>query len=209
MNLNVAAWKPEDIRPTLSNMQYKLMDFSTGKYKWLTMEEIEEAAKADHSFHTKLFTAFLERASARAEAVHKIMSEGFEKRFLKKYNNDKFYNGEIVEFLYGSGIVSAPRLMMSLAFNDFFHATPSWGIEDDILIDAKKLGVEDIYLIDDYNSIHFITTMRKFNVVGESMSWGKTYLPLKHFEIYKYGDKIPSYEKHLKGIKVHENNTRD
>jgi hypothetical protein len=208
MKLNIAAWKPEDIRPTMGRMQFKLMDFNTGTYKWLTMEEINDIMKVDHISLNKMFVAFQEKAAAREEEVRKIMNEGFEKKFLKKYNGDRYCVGEIVEFHYGS-IVSAPRLMKSLAFKDFYHPTPSWGIDDEILIDAKKLGVEDIYLIDEYNNIHFITTMKRFKLLGESMSWGKTYLPLKHFAIYKYGDKTPSYDKHLKGIDIHENARSD
>jgi hypothetical protein len=155
-----------------------------------------------------MFLVFLDKAKVRAEEVRKIMDEGFEKKFLKKYKGDKYCDGEIIIVHYGN-IMSAPRLVKSLSFKDFYHPNPSWGIDDDILMDANKFGVEDIYLIDEYNNIHFITTMRKFKIVGESMSWGKTYLSLKHFEIHKYGDKIPSYDKYLKGIEVHEDNARN
>ena len=208
MKLNVATWKLEDIRPTLDGMQYKVMDFSSGKNKWYSMKEIEEIAKIDLSSQTKLFASFMSKATARTEEVRKVMSQGFEKKYLKRYKDDKYFTAEIVEVHYGN-IVSAPRLLKSLTFKDFYHPNPSWGIEDDIIIDAKRYGVEDIYLIDAYNDIHFITTMKRFNLLGESMSWGKTYLPLKNFDIHKYGDKVPSYEKHLKGVNVHENNTTD
>jgi len=208
MNLNILAWQPDDIRPTLNGMQFRLMDFSVNKYKWLTLSDIESVAKSDDSIHSKMFRTFMEKVIVREKEVNDLMNVGFEKTFLKKYNDGKYCTAEIVEFHYGA-VVSAPRLMKSLAFRDFYHKVPSWGVEDEILIAAKKFGVEDIYLIDDYNSIHFSTTMKKFNLLGESMSWGKTYLPLKHFTIYKYGDKIPSYEKHLKGVKVNENYGRD
>lgn len=202
MRLNIIGWKSEDIRPSLRGMQFKLMDFSTEKYKWMTIKEIEDE---DKTINPKMFQTFVEKTVIRTKEVNEIMSEGFEKKFLKKYHDEKTCTGEIVEFHYGN-IVSAPKLMKSISYKDFYNNVPSWGIEDEVIIDAKKLGVEDIYLVDEYNNIHFITTMKKFNLIGESMSWGKTYLPLKHFEIYKYGDSIPNYAKHLAGLKIHENN---
>jgi hypothetical protein len=204
MKLNILGWKEEDTRPTMKDIQFKLMDFTTEKYKWLTLKDVEYIAKSDGSVHTKIFTTFMEKALVRVEEIKKSMDEGFEKKFIKKYVEDKYSTGEIVEFHYGN-VISAPRLMKRLGPKDFYYKVPSWGVDDVILIDAKKFGVEDIYLIDEYNNIHFYTTMKRFNILGESMSWGKTYLPLKHFEIYKYGNRVPNYDKYLKGIEVYEN----
>jgi len=206
----VLTWNEKDIRPTMYDIQYLIMDFRVGKLVWMTMDDIIKIVDADGSRVSKAFRDFRLRAENREKEVKEIINNHvFEKKILRSYSNDRTTVAEIVQYDYGNGIVSAPRLMKSLAFNDFYYKNPSWGIEDELIIESNKLGVEDVYLIDEYNNWHFHTTMKKLKLLGEEMSWGKTYMPLKHLKVFKYGDRVPNYEKFLKGVEIHENNRTD
>ena len=60
------------------------------------------------------------------------------------------------------------------------------------------MEVEDIQLVDEYNGVHFYTSLSKYSDFGEGAAWGKVYLNMKHFRAKKINDKIPFYAKSMR-----------
>jgi hypothetical protein len=203
-NLNFSGWDKKEVRISSVGLKYKLMDLDTKKYKWLTREQIISGCVSDGMAHTSGYKRFME-TTEKTEDEYKTMSGDFEKVVLKRFFSDDknlLVDSEIIETHYPSypgKLVSMPKLVKKIVGADFNRKTEAWGINEEILITAKKLNVEDVHLVDEYNNVHFYTTMSKFNSDGEGSSWGKVYLPLRLFKCKKYGDKVPFYSKSIKG----------
>lgn len=182
------------------------MDFDIKRYRWMTLQEIVNDCTTAGVTHTRSYTNFIDSAS-RYEKAFKESDRGFEKKVLKKFFKDpdnKYIDTEILEVIYYTeegNISSIPRLVKKITPSDYNSKTESWGIDDEILISARKLEVEDIQLVDEYNGVHFYTTLSKYNDLGEGSSWGKVYLHMKHFRAKKINDKIPFYAKSMRMAK--------
>jgi hypothetical protein len=215
MKLNLATWKPEDVRFSSKGIQYKIMDLDSQDYRWLTAMEIEKICDSDGSRFGKLYRGFKEKIDKRAVEISGLKKNGFMKKIIEKYYEDnkmKFCIAEIIQTYYpnDSGIPSAPELLVKINKNNFHYKKDGLlGIDKEILNLAKRSNAEDIHLVDEYSGMHFITTLDKYEKIGETENWGKVYLPVKHFTVYQFGGKYPDYQKHLNGIDIHENNRRD
>jgi hypothetical protein len=205
-NLNLSGWERKNIKLSSKGLIYKIMDFEVKKYRWMTLNEIKNESNKSGVIDTKSYVNFVKEAEQHETALS-ASDRNFEKHILKKFYRDdenKVTDAEIIETSYYTSIgviVSVPKLVKKITGADFNSKTESWGIDDDILLAARKMEVEDIQLVDEYNNVYFYTSMSKYQNLGDKMSWGKVYLPLKSFQVKRYGDKIPFYAKYLRSVK--------
>lgn len=211
MNLNLYNWNIDDIRITLSGFQFRMMNFNRNKMIWYSRDEISKIANDDKSAYTKAYRNLMDQMDDREKLFAETMNDGFCKITSKKYYDDrdnKYLAGEIITLVYpddNGKFKSAPRLILRVTQKDFHYNNEGWGIEESILIDCKNMGVEDIVLIDEYSNYKFTVKLKKYDLYGDDTPWAKKYLSLRQFDIYKYSDKIPFYQKFLRGMDLHEN----
>lgn len=202
-NLNFGGWDRKEVRVTSLGLKYKLMDLDSKKYRWITREEIIKECSKDGIAHINSYKKFMEQTE-KIESDFLEYNGDFEKVILKKFYTDETktaIDAEIIEThfpSYPGKFVSMPKLVKRLIGADFNKKMEAWGIDAEVLIESKKMNVEEIDLSDDYNNIHFYTTLSKYNLEGEKMSWGKTYLPVKVFKVKRYSDKTPFYNAYIK-----------
>ena len=203
--LNLSGWDEKNIRLSSRDLIYKIMDFDTKKYLWLTWSDIKKEFEKNNQLDSSIYKNFINKIKKYENAVNSLNGD-FEKITLKKFmreDKNMVTDAEIIEIKYDTPcgpIISTPILVKKILGADFNSKTESWGIDEEILLTAKKMGVEDVDLVDEYNNIHFYTTLKKYNIIGEKTGWGKVYLPIKHFKVKKYGDKVPFYEKYIKNM---------
>lgn len=172
----------------------------------MTLKEIVSECTTSGVTHSRSYTNFIELAGRYDKAFNES-DRGFEKRVLKKFFKDpdnRYIDAEIFETIYYTdegNITSIPKLVKKITPSDYNSKTECWGIEDETLLYARKMEVEDIQLVDEYNGVHFYTTLSKYNDLGEGSAWGKVYLHMKHFRVKKINDKIPFYAKSMRQAK--------
>ncbi len=203
--LNLSGWEEKNMRLSPRGLIYKIMDFDSKKYVWVTWNDVKKEFEKNNQLDSISYKNFINKIDKYETAVENL-NGNFEKVVLKRYmreDNPLMTDAEIMEIKYETPvgfIVSTPILVKKILGSDFNSRTESWGIDEEILLYAKRMDVEDFDLVDEYNGVHFYTTLNKYKVLGETSGWGKVYLPIKHFKVKKYSDKVPFYAKYIRNV---------
>ena len=208
MNLNLFAWKPEDVRSSPRGFQFKLLDFRDGEERWYTKEEIIDICTKDDSILTQIYRNFLDKIEARVEELKEKSELGFTKKVLRRFFDDdehRFCGGEVIQIYYPNekGTAGAPELTLRLTKGNIHYKENKIGISKEAYLGGIELNVDNVHLVDEFYNIHFIAPLWKFRKLGKE-EWERVFLPVKHFVIYNFGHKTPEYKDKLKDVNIIE-----
>jgi hypothetical protein len=182
-------WTPEDYRVDASNkILIKVYDEQMNCDTYIPIDKLEEMAIKEEITDTDFYKNFKTELAKITENTKKRNTSDWEREV-------EFIEGTKYRFMrekYACGERSDWYLFTWVGPKDYDKRKASWIIDTSVINRADEVDVFDVVLGDDYNSCVFQTTLGR--VKSGIKENGKTYVPLRYFEIQQFNEnKYPNY----------------